>query len=360
MSDRQPNSELQNRTQRGRRLLLRGALGLAGTAMLSLADGASVNVPQLGAGAVKAAELYADRVATASRAALIDGGSSVNFRALPSGLFVASDPIADRLQAAANAGCGPLPTDGRPPLCTTTENDIYGQSYFGGFYFEDDGDFEFTSGTADDPIQGVKDRQILVEEIRFAGSGDFVQLNPKSRRVNGSEVSYEDVKAGKNSGTRFVERWTVFRLPADGGDGLGIDLRTGSNRLLIAINGGSLVDKVWAPIDDGKRAERHECSGDCGWNCVRFIQFTRLKAGTVVDLNKVIPNEAIHTDQRTGRLSSYTDYIWLWDTMDLSNAHVDYSAISTPLTEDLRRSEGVVRRYVNIPGRVVPYTNHSR
>jgi hypothetical protein len=142
---------------------------------------------------------------------------------LPSGLAIASDLVADRLQTAVNASCGPLPTDGRPPLCTTTENDVYGQSFFGGFYFEDDGDFEFTSGSADVPVQGVKDRQILVEEIRFAGSGDYVQLNPRSRRVNGSEVSYEDIKAGKNSGTRFVEKWTVFRLPADGGDGLGFE-----------------------------------------------------------------------------------------------------------------------------------------
>lgn len=339
---------------------MRGALGLAGAAALSLADGASVNLPQLAATGVRAAELYTGRVAAASRAALVDQGASVNVRVLPSGLAIASDLVADRLQTAVNASCGPLPTDGRPPLCTTTENDVYGQSFFGGFYFEDDGDFEFTSGSADVPMQGVKDRQILVEEIRFAGSGDYVQLNPRSRRVNGSEVSYEDVKDGKNSGTRFVEKWTVFRLPADGGEGLGFDLRTNSNRLLIAINGGSLIDKVWAPIDDGKRAERHECSGNCGWNCVRFIQFTRLKAGTVVDLNKVVPNEAIHTDQRTGLLSSYTDYIWLWDTMELSNLHVDYSAISTPLTDALRRSEGVVKSYVNIPGRLSPYTNHSR
>lgn len=280
--------------------------------------------------------------------------------AAAAGLVFASDP---RISQVANAltECGPLPTDGRDPLCTTAGSDVFGQLQIGGFYFNDkDGDHQFTSGV-DEPVQGVKDRRILVEEIRFAGSGDFVQLNPNSRRVDGNNVTYQDVKEGRNSGTRTVEKWTIFELPSDGGDGLGVDKRTGRDRLIIDVRGGSLVDKVWSAVDDGKRADRHECTGNCQWNCVRFYQFSRLKSGAQIgDLSVVIPNEAIHRDTRTNILSSFTDYAWLWETRALSNSHVDYSAISTSLTPELREKEGVVDSYVAIPRRLAPYTNFSR
>lgn len=292
-----------------------------------------------------------------SRRAFLYGAAAVG------GLILADAKIARA--TAAVADCGPLPTDGRDPLCVTTDNDIFGQVQIGGFYFESTGDRkdkpdnQFTSGI-DIPVQGVKDRRILVEQIKFAGSGDYIQLNPNSRKVEGDVVTYQDVKEGRNSGTRQVEAWTVFELPADGGDGLGIDKRTGRDRLVIDIRGGSLVDKVWASVDDGKRFDRHECSGNCQWNCVRFYQFSRLKANAQIgDLSAIIPTEAIHRDAR-GLLSSFTDYAWLWDTKGASNAHVDYSAINTSLTPELREKERVVPSYVAVPRKLVPYTNFSR
>ena len=291
-----------------------------------------------------------------SRRALLRGGAAAVATA---GLLLASDSRVARI-ANALAGCEPLPTDGKDPLCVTAGSDVFGQLQIGGFYFNDrNGDEQFTSNI-DEPEQGVKDRRILVEQIKFAGSGDYIQLNPNSRKVDGKTVTYEDVKAGKNSGIRTVKSWTIFELPADGGDGLGVDKRTGRDRLVIDVRGGSLIDKVWAPVDDGKRAERHECSGNCQWNCVRFYQFSRLKSNAQIDLSGVVYNDSIHRDLRNGLLSSYTDYAWLWETKALSDAHVDYSAISTPLTPELREKEGVVKSFVSIPRPLTPYTNFSR
>lgn len=271
--------------------------------------------------------------------------------------------LASRAQRIASAsGCAPLPTDGKDPLCVEAGSDVFGAYNFGGFYFNDvDGDREFTSGI-DQPVQGVKDRRILVEVIRAKGSGDYIQLNPESRTVNGNEVSYEDVKAGKNSGRRFVDRWTIFQLPDNGGDGLGTDLRTGNKRLVLAASAGDLVDKVWSPVDDGKRAERHECSGSCQWNCVVFVQFSRLAKNANASINdSVVQNDAIHRDPtKRNTRTSYTDYAWLWETRVLSEAHIDYSAITTPLTDELRRAEDVVQSYVNVPRKLVPYNNYSR
>ncbi len=286
-------------------------------------------------------------------------GLKMGVQLLNSGLSIATDLRTRRIAA---AQCAPQSTDGKDPLCVEAGSDVFGQSYIGGFYFDDrDGDREFTSGI-DHPVQGVKDRRILVEVIRAKGSGDYIQLNPESRKVEGDQVSYEDVKAGKNSGTRFVERWTIFQLPNDGGDGLGTDLRTGNRRLILAASAGDLVDKVWAPVDDGKRAERHECSGNCQWNCVVFLQFSRLAKNAKVNLNDaVVQNDAIHRDPTKGDVrSSFTDYAWLWENRDLSEAHVDYSAINTPLTPELRKNEGVVQSFVSVPAKLMPYNNLSR
>lgn len=268
-------------------------------------------------------------------------------------------------EASAAPACPPQSTDGRPALCTTVADDERwtGESQFGGFYFEDkNGNGTYDQG--DVAVQGVKDRQILVEEIAAAGSSDYVQLNPNSRRIVSIDgkptVFYDDIKGGNNPRERFVSRWTVFRIPSDGGVGIGIDVRTGMDRLVVAASAGETIDKIWGPIDPEVREQTDACGGKCGWNCERWIQFSRLKAGATFDLNGVVPTDQIHRDRETGLLSSYTDYVHLWETPELAERHRDYSRISTPLTDALRKSEGVVPSYVLIPRATVRYNNNSR
>lgn len=310
--------------------------------------------------------LHTGALALGAAANLADfDGIQFGIQALQSGILVASDARTQRTAAAAQV-CEPLPTDGRPPLCTTTDTALWAQSYFGGFYFEDrNGNEKYEPKDGDEAIQGVKARQILVEEIAFSGWGDFVQLNPASRTIHpDGRVSYQDVKAGKNSGERFVEKWTIFKLPAeDGGKGIGFDLRTGRDRLYVTVDANTTVDKVWGPIDNEarhNRVDRNECKGACGWNCVRFIQFSRLIAAASPDLNSVVSDEMIHKDKNNGRISSYTDFLWLWQSAELSEKHFDYNRISTPLTDALRASEKVVKSEVIIPKDTVSYDNYTR
>lgn len=279
------------------------------------------------------------------------------------GLLIARQSRAKVVSAA--PACPPQSTDGRPAVCTTVADDERwtGLSQFGGHYFEDkNGNGTYDQG--DVAVQGVKDRQILVEEIAAVGSSDFVQLNPNSRRiitVDGKPtVFYDDIKGGNNPRERVVSRWSVFRIPSDGGVGIGIDVRTGMDRLVVAAAAGETVDKIWGPIDPEVREQTDACAGRCGWNCERWIQYSRLKVGATFDLNGVVPNDQIHRDRETGLLSSYTDYIHLWETWDLAQRHMDYSRINTPLTDALRKSEGVVPSYVFIPRDTVRYNNNSR
>lgn len=279
------------------------------------------------------------------------------------GLLLARQLRAKDVSAA--PACPPQSTDGRPALCTTVQDDEswIGKSRFGGFYF-DDNNGNGTYDKGDVAVQGVKDRQILVEEIKAAGSSDFVQLNPNSRRivmVDGKpRVFYDDIKGGNNPRERFVERWTIFKIPADGGVGMGIDVRNGLDRLVVAALPGQTVDKIWGPVNKAVRFETDDRSGPCNWNCERWIQFSRLTKGGNPDLNGVVPNDLIHRDRATGLLSSYTDYIHLWETEELADKHIDYSRANTPLTDALRRSEDVVASYVFIPRDTVRYQINSR
>lgn len=284
-------------------------------------------------------------------------GLQVGVQLLNSGLAVATDLRATRI---ANAQA--CVDDGKPEACVNTGWDLVGKSRFGGHYFEDNN----KNGTFDDgdeAVQGVRGRRFVVGVMAPIGHDDFAQLDPSSaKEYPDGRVSFMDVKAGRNSGERFISTWDIFEIPMDpeSNKGIGYSKRTGSEFLTLSAKRGDLVDKIY-----GKTFGREAATGKCAEvcllepQCVWTIVFGRALKDAQIDLNGSFPLKALRTDPQGKEATLFSDFIYGWKPQD-ADAHIDFNRINSVLTPALRKSDEVVKSEVIIPMRTVRYDNYSK
>lgn len=269
----------------------------------------------------------------------------------------------DITPAEASQPCPPLPTDGRPaPFCVVPDNtDLRAASKFSRYYFIDnDGTPRYTAGDTD--VMGVPNAQLLIESLEHIGSSDFLHLDLSSRTIENiggvEKVSYFDRQSKQR---RYIGRWDVMRVPADGGVGIALASNS-SDTLNWKLFQGQRADKVWGPILTEAKVNRHVCnnSRDCGWNCVQWVVISRLKAGANVTGLKTVGNDLIHRDLSNGSISSIVDYVYFWDLNQGEKVLVDHSYINTPVKEgdNIWQAEKLQFKPVVRPSRIVPYNNN--
>lgn len=310
-------------------------------------------------------------VAGASAANLVDiDGMKVGIQVLKSGIAVASDlrtqRIAEAVSSAAADACPPLPTDGRPaPFCFVPEGtDLVASSRYQRAYFLAASNNEAYDATKK-LIQGVPNGQLIVERLKATGVSDFVEIVPESRKIeviDGKEVAtYWD---RKNEQTRIVEEYTVMKVPADGGRGLGRDVKTDKEEYESRLKPGDISDKVWGPIAPEARNKFHNSCGEgraCGWNCVDNRVVSRAVANVEIDMSRPVPSEQIYKDPKTGRLSVLNDYVYYFD-LRTEPLIVDQTYINKALMEGdpLWNRENLTYKEVVKGDFIVPYTYYGK
>jgi hypothetical protein len=240
---------------------------------------------------------------------------------------------------------------------------LIARSQFSRFYFiNSDSQARYSHGDRD--VQGVPNARLLVESLKHIGSTDFVQIPLASRRiakVDGRDtVIYLDKK---NNLERHVEASKILYVPADGGVGLALDKANGNTPVLEwRRKPGENVDMTYGPIAAEARENKdHDCGGACGFNCVQWIVVHRLTEKAQVVDGQIVPNDVLHRDQQTGRISGFNDYIYFWDVNQGEVVRTEHQYINTPVVEgsDLWKKENLTFKSVVRPRLINPYTYYE-